>query len=61
MGSVAFAGELGASSHPCLVFCVLRPLGGGFVPPEQAEQRPGCPRVRSSDGTERLRTACPTV
>lgn len=44
-----FAGELGASPHPRIVFCLLRSLGGGFVPPEQAEQRPVCPHVRTTD------------
>lgn len=48
VGCVAFAGELGASPHPRAVFRLLRPLGGGFVPPEQAEQRPVRPRVRSN-------------
>lgn len=57
--SLSSAGELGASSHPRVVFGLLRPPGGGFVPPEQAEQRPVRPHVRSGGGKERLRTAGP--
>lgn len=40
------SGELGASSHPCLVLRLLWPLGGSVVPPEPAERRPFSPHVR---------------
>lgn len=48
LDSVMIAGELGASSHPCVVFHLLRSLSSGFIPPEQAEQRPVCPHVRTN-------------
>lgn len=41
------SGVLGASSHPCVVFRVLRPLGGSVLPSESAKQRPFCPHVSS--------------
>lgn len=40
-------GDLGASSHPCVIFCVLWPLGGSVLPPEPTKQWPLCPHVSS--------------